>query len=804
MRVPVSWLRDFVKFDATPAELADKLTFSGLEVESIETIGGEYPGVVAAKVLSISPHPGADKLVLCDVDIGDRQVRVVCGARNFKVGDMVPFAGPGITLPNSMKIEEASIRGQKSAGMLCAEDELGISGDHTGLLILPPDAAPGIPLSKIIPPEPVFIIEVTPNRPDCLSIVGIAREVAALYGTELNIPAIEIPESDQPIEQLARVDIKDKTKCLRYTARCLLNVTIAPSPLMIRLRLMQVGTRPINNVVDITNYVMLEYGQPLHAFDRSLLKDNHIIVRSAKDGEVMSTLDGTERKLTPDMLLIADAKTPVAVAGVMGGAGSEIRDTTAGVLLESACFQPSSIRRTSKVLGLSTESSYRFERGVDPELADLASRRATQLMIRYAGATAARGVIDVYPRKAKDRPIRCRFDKIRNLTGVDYTTEQILSVFKSLHLKVARLTKAGCTVLAPSRRMDLEIEADLTEEVMRINGLDKVPVHQPRTSFVSSSDDTAVRATAECVRIATGLGLSEIVNYSFVSERLLDLFDIGDKSSRVVLPNPVSSDQSVMRPALVQQMAATLGYNLSRQNVEASLFEIGRIFLKDTTGHLSEETHLAIGLLGPVGRTILTRRNPVEAEEIFLWAKGILEALLAALNAPACILKAANASWAEPGKTARIHLVTTEGEMDIGTIGVLKSSIRAEWRMTRPVALLEVKLSPLIAKVFVPAGIKPLAVCPAVTRDVALVVDNAVKHEDVVRIIQKSAPAELTRMDLFDIYIGKGIGDGKKSMAYSLTYRSLDRTLTDDEANGLHEAVKRKMVSELKAEIRES
>lgn len=804
MRVPFNWLKDFVKFDASPEQLAEKLTFAGLEVESIETVGGEYPGVIAAKVTGIYPHPNADKLLLCDVDTGSGVVRVVCGARNFKVNDIVAFAGPGTALPNGMKIARAKIRGEESAGMLCAEDELGISDDHSGLLLLPAGTQPGTPLAKIIPPEPVFVIEVTPNRPDCLSMIGMAREVAALYGTSLCIPPIDFPESDEPVAQLARVDIKDASKCLRYTARCLHNVAIGPSPLMMRLRLMQVGTRPINNVVDITNYVMFEYGQPLHAFDRTLLRDSHIIVRTARDGEVMATLDGAERKITPDMLVIADSKAPVAVAGVMGGAGSEIRDTTTEVLLESACFLPASIRRTSKALSLSTESSYRYERGVDPELAELASRRATELMVRHAGATAAHGVIDVYPRKAKERKITCRFDRIRALTGVDYTSEQIISVFKSLDLKVAKQSKTGCTVLAPSRRPDLEIEADLIEEVMRINGLDKVPVHPPRASFVSGLDDSAVRAAARCGNVVAGLGLSEIVNYSFVSERLLDLFSVEDKTSRVVLPNPVSSDQSVLRPSLIPQMAATLGYNLSRQIAEASLFEIGRVFIKDQSGRLGEETRLAVGLLGPVGRTGLAKRSPVEADEIFLWAKGILEAVCSALNAPALVLKTTKTPWTETGKAARICLTCDGGDVDIGIIGIPNAAIRAEWRMTRPIALLEVNIARLIENVFTKPEIRPLAAYPAVTRDVALVVDAAVKHEDVVRIIRKSAPPELTRMDLFDIYIGKGVGDGRKSMAYSLTYRSLDRTLTDEEANELHEAVKSSIVSELKAEIRES
>ncbi|MEI6970677.1 MAG: phenylalanine--tRNA ligase subunit beta [bacterium] len=804
MRLPIGWLRDYVTFNANAQELADKLTFSGLEVEAIETTGGNYTGVIAARVLAILPHPNADKLVLCDIDKGSGQDRVVCGAHNFKVGDMVPFAGPGTTLPNGMHIKDAVIRGEKSGGMLCAEDELGISPDHTGLMILPPDTRPGAPLTEVIPPETILTIEVTPNRPDCLSIIGIAREVATLYGTQLKLPSVDFAETGQPVEELVRVEVKDREKCLRYTARCLKNVTISPSPLQIRMRLMHVGVRPINNIVDITNYVMFECGQPLHAFDRALLKDGHIVVRRARAGETMATLDGIERKPSPDMLLIADLAAPVAVAGVMGGAGSEIRDNTAEVLLESACFLPASIRRTSKMLGLSTESSYRYERGVDPELADYASRRAAQLMITHAGAVAATGVIDVYPRKAKTRSIRCRFDNVRALTGVSYTTEDFTAVFESLGLKVARITRTGCTVLVPSRRPDLEIEADLAEEVMRINGLDKVPVHEPRSSYVSTADDTTVRAAGICGRAAAGLGLTETLNYSFVSEQLLNVFDTGTVASRVVLPNPVSADQSVMRPSLIPQMAATLGYNLARQATEASLFEIGRVFTKDSAGNLGEETRLAIGLLGPVGRSGLDKRRPVEADEMFLWAKGALESMCSALGAPAFTLDAGAIPWAEQGKSARIAIASGEGATAIGVVGILKHQIRAEWRMARPVALLEVKLSALLKGVFVPSVIKPLAAYPAVTRDIAILVDASVRHEDVVKVVLKDAPHELTRLDLFDIYCGAGVPAGKKSLAYSLTYRSLDRTLTDEEANRLHDTVRGKIVSDLKAEVRES
>jgi len=803
MRVPVSWLREYVDFDATPAELADKLTFSGLEVEAIETVGADLPGIVVAEIRNILPHPNANKLLLCDVNTGDRQLRVVCGAKNFKVGDKVACATVGTVMPNGMKIEEATLRGELSHGMLCAEDELGISGDHGGLMILPANAVPGAPFSSIVPPEPVLVIEVTPNRSDCLSIIGIAREVAALYGSTLKLPSATFVESDEPIDTLANVEVKDSAKCPRYNARVLRNIVIAPAPLWMRLRLTQAGIRPINNIVDITNYVMLEYGQPLHAFDRTLLKDGRVVVRRAKQGEPMTTLDGAARKLSPDMLVIADSEKPVALAGVMGGAGSEIRAETREVLLESASFAAAGIRKTSKAIGLSTESSYRFERGVDIGMTDTAGRRAASLMTQHAGATVARGVIDVFPRKPRLKKIRCRFARISNTIGVELSIKQVTSILESLDLKIDKVSRTSCSVLVPSFRGDLEIEADLIEEVARMHGLDKLPVRAPRSSFISTMDDSAIRATQACRKALSGLGLSEIVNYSFVSEKLLDLFDVGNRAQRVVLPNPVSADYSSLRPSLIPQMVATLGYNLSRQAAETALFEIGTIYTKDSTGKLHETQRLSIGLLGPIGRGGLDKRRPVEADEVFLWIKGILESLCVEMHAPALVLSPAKTAWSEAGKTVEAVFVSGDRPVSIGVLAVVSPALRSEWRMARPIAVMELDLHPLISGVYAVPAVKPLAVYPCVTRDIAIILDAKIRNDDVLQIIRKAAPPELTHIDLFDIFSGEGVGSGKKSLAYSLTYRSLERTLTDDEANELNEAVKSRIVNELKAEVRE-
>ncbi len=818
MKVPYSWLKDYVEIDLDPAALAERLTFAGLEVESLDTVGSDFKGLVAGEIVGLRPHPGADSLLLCDVSNGKNTVRVVCGARNFGVGDKVPLAEPGVILPNGTRIAATVVRGEASQGMLCAEDELGLSDDHSGLLILPRDTPAGTPLAQVLgPPETVLSLEITPNRPDCLSLIGIAREVAALTGRRLKLPAIALPETGPAVETCTSVRVEDPEGCPRYTARILSNVTIAPSPFQVRRRLALAGIRPINNVVDATNYVMLECGQPLHAFDQALLEEGRIVVRRARMGERMATLDGAERALSPELLIIADARQPVAVAGVMGGAASGILDTTRTVLLESACFQPALIRKGSKTLGLSTESSYRFERGADIQLADWASRRAADLMVRWAGATAARGVIDVYPAPSRPRSVTCRFDRVRQLLGIDIGNDAIAAIFESLALPVVRRGDTECVIQAPTFRPDLEREADLIEEVARLHGLDKIPVRAPSRG-ISLANDRPVRAAARCRAALVGLGLSEIVNYSFVSGTLLDPFDPAPAESgrRIVLPRPMSAEHSVLRPWLLPQMLETLGRNRSRQNLEAALFEMGRVFFRGPSGAPCEEERLALGLMGPAGRPELEKHRPPRETDAFSWLKGILEALCAALGFPPP--RPGNAAGlaleplppgAAPGgfpvrgfKEGRQAAVLLDGE-PCGVLGLFSDSLRREYRILEPAAGLELRLAPLLRHADATPAAAPLPVYPPVVRDIALRVGSEVRHEAIVQAIRKTAPKELTAIRLFDIYTGEELGAGWKGMAYSLTYRSAERTLTDAEINALHAKVKDGLRSGLKVEIRE-
>lgn len=809
MRVPISWLKEYVELTLTPAELAERLTFSGLEVEGIETVGSDFAGLITAEVRSIAPHPNADKLRICKVFDGSSELSVVCGAWNFSEGAQVILAPVGCRLPNGMKIKPAKIRGEPSFGMLCAADELGLSDDHSGLMLLPPTTIPGTPLSELLgPPETVLVVEVTPNRPDCLSLMGIAREVAALTGARLKRPAVPEDEAGSEIDEVIRVTVEDTTGCPRYTARAIRGVKVAESPEWMKKRLTLAGVRPINNLVDITNYVMLECGQPLHAFDYRLLEDHQIVVRRARADEVFSTLDGIPRTLTPKMLMIADARRPVALAGVMGGAGSEIQDDTADVLLESACFLGSDIRKTSRQLNLSTESSYRFERGVDPLLSDWAGRRAAHLMVELAGGRLVGGVVDVFPMPPVLRRLTLRFQKARDLLGVELGDERMVAILASLGISCEEQTADQCTVCIPSWRPDLEIEADLIEELVRIDGLDQIPVIAPAARLVPGADEHPWRAETGARNRLVGLGATEVMHYSFVSGKFLDPFDAADAGHRVVLPLPISADHTTLRNSLIPQMVDVLGRNRARQVSDAVLFELGRVFFKKADGTYGEETRICVGLMGSVGRLASLRQTPPTADEALQWGKGLLLELCRTAQIPTrksgglrllqVDFKPMDVPYGEPGGALS---VTLEGQ-PAGILTLMRRTLMAEWRIQDPVVVFEITMAALTPHIADVPAVKPVSVYPLVMRDLAMTVDESVKHQQVVDVIRSAAPAELIDIRLFDIYRGKNLGEGRKSLAYRFTYQSEKKTLTDEEANQLHEAIMQTVTRELKAEIR--
>ena len=800
MKIPLSWLKEYVDFEDTAEGLADRLTFSGVEVEGLERLGGGVPGVVVGEVLAIEKHPNADKLTLCKVNYGGpAEMTVVCGAPNAAVGGKYPFAPLGTTLPAGFTIEKRKVRGVFSEGMLCAEDELGISKDHAGLMVLDAKWAPGTPLAEVLgPPETVIEVEITPNRPDCLSLLGIAREVAALYGSQVKVPDAALKEIHPAVEKATSVAVEDLKDCPRYTARILQNVKVGPSPDWLKRRLEAAGIRAINNIVDITNYVMLECGQPLHAFDQKLLAEGRIVVRHPKPGEKLLTLDGVERALEPQMLVIADAVKPLAVAGVMGGEHSGINETTTTVLLESANFRPAAVRATSKKLGMLSDAAYRFMRGVDAELADFGSRRAAKLMAELAGAQILLGVVDVRGVPKKPWRVACRPARLEALLGLKAEPEAIARVFAALELKVLKCGPAAIEVEVPTFREDLTREADLIEEYARLH-LKELPPVRSMATIVPGADDLPAQAAARLREVLAGLGLQQVMHYSFLAEGLLDRFDKAGAAQRVQLANPLTADHTVMRDALLPQMAETIGLNFSRQVTEAAFFETGRVFRLGPDGLPAEDEHVSVGLAGPAGRTGLDRFKPVAELEMFLWIKGLWEQAAAALKLRGAALRPADRPWSEPGRGMEI---VVDGA-PVGWLGLLKAEIAKEWRIHEPVGLLEAAVKPLVKDVAAMQPLAPPPSVPSIRRDAALIVAADVRHERVLEVARAAAPAELEKIELFDIYEGQNLGAGRKSMAYAFTYRAKTGTLTDEAANGFQAKVNAALKAELPAEIRE-
>ena len=780
MRIPISWLNEYVDVsDLSVQELSDKLTFSGVEVEGVETDGPALDEhFVVGEVLTCEPHPDSDHMHVCTVGVGAETLGIVCGAPNCRAGLKVAVAKIGAVVPDGgFKIKPAKLRGVPSNGMLCSAKELCLSQDHSGIMELDPSAVPGTPLADVLPKgETVFDLEITWNRSDCLSVIGIAREFAALLGRPLRMPDVSFDETGPDVGTLAKV-VVETPACPRYTARVLTGVKDGPSPDWMAKRLEQCSVRSLGLVVDVTNYVMLECGQPLHAFDHTRLADSTIIVRQAREGERIRTLDGVDRKLDPSMCVIADANAPVAVAGVMGGAESEIENATDIVLIESALFAAPSIKRTATALGLHSESSHRFERTVDPDIADWASRRAVSLLAKYGGGTVAKGVIDIDNRPAPAAPIRLSFDRARKLIGIALPAETMVGILASLGIEAVSRDGDGASFKIPSWRVDLLEEADLVEEISRMYGLDKLPDVAPAAIAVQGVDDAPFRAENACREAAAAMGLAEGMNYSFLSAAELDAFD-RDASRRLVLPNPVSGDFGVMRDSLLPQLIQALGRNYARQIEAPAIFEIGRVFWSKD-GVPGEEKRIALGFCGPFGRDALSRRQPVSGEEAMLWLKGMVERLAAAMHAPAPRFEAAEAPAFEKGYAVAIRL----GRDVAGRMGLVGKSLRHAWRVNSPMAVAELSLAPLLANFGSHRALKPVTQFPAVKRDIAVVAPDSLASGDIVRAISKAGGKLLTGVSLFDIFKPKSNDAAKRSLAYSLEFRSPDRTLTDDEVN---------------------
>jgi phenylalanyl-tRNA synthetase beta chain len=808
MKVTLNWLKQYVDFNWSPEELTERLTMLGLEVEGVQKIFGAFDGIVVAQVIARDKHPNADKLSLCRVNDGTGERQIVCGAQNFKAGDKVPLILPGASLPmkagdkEPFTIKVGKIRGVESHGMLCSPQELGLPDQVDGLLILREDAKVGQPFAEYLGRsggDVVYDLEVTPNRPDLNSVIGIAREIAAVTGNELKIPVTQFLNTEsEPIDGLLSVQNGEPELCPRYTARIVRKVKVGPSPDWLKSILEKVGIRSINNVVDITNYVMLESGQPLHAFDYHLLKGNgtnppKIIIRRANEDEKFTTLDGKERVLTNQMLLIADGTKALALAGVMGGKNSEINDNTVDVLIESAYFKPQNIRATSRKLELRTDSSYRFERGGDVEICDWASRRAAQLICDLAGGQVLGHSIDNFPNQISPRQITLHFAKTKDLLGIGISHSEQVSFLTKLGLKVLEQTPGICTFEIPTWRVDLKREVDLIEEVGRLYGVEKIPATPPRGALGANAFDSVYDEIAEARRILTGLGLNETQGQTLISQS--EALDVMPETI-VRLANPLSSDMDVLRPSLLPGLIHSLRHNVSRKNYDLALFEIGRVFDLQN-GATKEERRIAIALTGQHAHNFWSGDERGAKFDIFD-LKGIIEEFL-----PQFGLRGAQISPWNVKSEIFLEIATISHGKYLGVIGQMLPTLAKKYDLRDAVFLAELNLDQLLARRNPAKSFKSLPQFPAIRRDVAMLVPEATTHESVLQTIKQTTTANLENAELFDVFRGKNVPAGQKSLAYAFTYRSPEKTLTDAEVNVAHAKIVEALKTQLKAAVRE-
>ncbi|HID09759.1 MAG TPA: phenylalanine--tRNA ligase subunit beta [Candidatus Latescibacteria bacterium] len=761
MRITYNWLKEFVDLDLSPAELAERLTMAGLEVAALEDWGEKFRGIVVGEVVEELPHPRADRLKIYRVDVGDGVVKVVSGAPNIRVGLKVPFAGPGVRLPDGSEVHKAKIRGVYSEGMLCSEVELGLASEAEGVLELPPDVRAGLPFAEVVGLDDVVLeLELTPNRPDCMGVLGVAREVAALVGGEVRFPDIELEEKGEPAS--AEVVVEDPDGCPRYSARVVRGVKIGSSPLWMQARLLMTGLRSISNVVDVTNYVLMELGHPLHAFDLGKLSEAKIVVRRARMGEVLETLDGIEQGLDEEVLVIADAEKPVAIAGVMGGANSEVSEETIDVLLESAYFDPVVVRRGSKRLGMSTEASRRFERGMDMEATVRALDRAAGLISEVAGGEVAPGVLDVRILPPRRIAVSLRPERARRLLGVDIPDGEMARILRSLHFDV-REGDGGMEVWVPSFRVDVCREVDLIEEVARIYGYDNIPERKVGSVPLEVSRRPEHLLVARTREVLTGLGLYEAMTPSMVDP------EVAEGGVKVV--NAPHRGVSVLRTSLLPSLLEVVGRNFRQRAEEVRVFEIGKVFPELDW----EEVRIGGLLAGRRRKRWLEDERPVDFYDL----KGLLELYIEEVAHGAEVrFRPASSFPFEAGEAAEVLL---EGRT-VGACGRVSDVLCRRFELKGNVYGFELTLASLLPFWARKPEFRPLAKYPEVVRDLAFVFEEGVPWEEVRDAVLNADPL-VESVRLFDLYLGVPIPKGHKSFAFSVSLRAPDRTLSDEEAN---------------------
>lgn len=800
MLFSINWAKDFINISDEAEVIAKNLTMVGFNAASVEHLGREIKGIVIGQVLEIKKHPNAENLRVVCVDIKEKILTIITAAQNVKEKDKVVVAVEGAVLGNGKEIVKKDFNGVISEGMLCSAAEIGLD-DHglpqemrEGLLILPPDAPVGDDFKAYFPLEDSVIeFELTPNRADCFSILGLTREIAAFYDYKLQYPPIKLKEEGrEEINNKIQVSIKDKDLCFRYIARVIEDIKIGPSPLWMQRRLQACGVRPINNIVDVTNYVMLELGQPLHAFDYDKIKGKEIIVRRAYKGETITTLDGKQRELNEEMLVIADKERPVAIAGIMGGKDSEIKENTKTVLLESAVFYGPNIRRTGRALGLRTEASMRFEKGLDPEIAMLASERACQLIEELGIGKISKGYIDVYPVIQEKVSLKLDHKKINRLLGTNISLDKMAEILKKLNFEVGE-ENGELYVIPPSYRRDITCIADLAEEIARIYGYDNIPSSLPSEISTVGKTKKVHRIKSRVEELLINNGFSEVYNYSIINPRKLDMIMVPEghpHRKMISIINPLSEEMSVLRTTLLPGIIDVVKFNINQKAEEVKIFEIGKTYHTESLPlkELPEEkTRLTLGMFG----------SNIDFYEI----KRVIETLLAALRIKQVKFKRAEYYALHPGRCAEIYL----NDNLLGVVGEIHPDVAENYELEgKRIYVAELDFDLLIEKSDEVIRYTPLPKFPPADRDLAFVLEENIEVADVIELIKETAGPLLENIEIFDIYRGEKIPEGKKSVAFSLLFRSYERTLRDEEINEIQDKIIKAVEEKFSGKLRES
>lgn len=800
MLISYKWLKDYVDIDLSPVELAEKMTMAGIIIEHIEYPAAGIENVVVGEILSLEKHPHADKLQVLQVNVGDKVLQIATGAPNVAVGQKVPVAVPGAKLPGGMEIQAADFRGVESCGMLCSAHELNI--DHSeegkaGIMILPETVEVGKDIIEVLGlDDAIMDMELTPNRSDCMSVWNTAKEVAAVLGVKAKDIAISFAENEENIDDFVKISVEDKDLCRRYTAKLVKNVKIGPSPLWMQQYLRCCGMRPINNIVDIANFVMLELGQPLHTFDYQTLAKKQVIVRRAKAGEKIITLDDQERTCHPDNLLICDGERPVCIAGVMGGQNTEVTENTTDILIEAAHFDAVSIRRTSREVGVRSESSARFEKGVDLQRLPAAANRCAQLLAEYCGGEIVGGFFDSCPDEILPTKVLLRPERVNKILGTDFSVDDILSTMERLDFPFVAV-EGGYEVTVPYYRQDVTREEDLAEEVARLLGYDKIPVSLPEGKTTEGKLTPWQKFVDEMLTTSVALGLREIKTYDFISPKEWDKLLLPEDScyrNVVKIQNPLNEDQSIMRTTLVPGILNIAALNCSRSNTNLDLFECGAAFVP-TEEQLPAEPMTFTALV--TGKTVEDwQQKPVKKDYFYL--KGILEQLFAHFQIEQwSVTKSTAYPFMHPGQCAEIIIA----DEIVGFMGQIHPTVAQNYQLPETFVL-EMDMETIFKHLPKQFIYHPFSKHPAMVRDLALVVSDDIAADQVEDMIRKNGGEYLRQVTLFDVYTGNQLAEGTHSLAYTLSFQAIDKTLVEQQVNDSVDAILKALEENLGVKLR--